>query len=356
MMKTPAALLALRKPFADAFERWRTARERALPRRRVPVKITLLRVALSMVVVFCVLAIWGYGYAVVYHQADRTVEDLSRRWAQPPSRFVDVDGMQVHVREMGPVSDPNPIVLIHDDNSSLYTWSAWMQGLSATRRVIAMDLPGYGLTGPSPERAYGLLNEAGFISRLMQALGVSRCQLVGNGWGGELAQMVAVVDPGLVTKLVLIAPAGYATNTPPDRFLYDWFRGLVFDPLYLETLSRAKVARDLKLRYAHPERVTDDLVERDFELRLRSGNRQAQLDIHDRKENKPTADQLANIRVPVLIVWGGRDAIQPQEQAYWQQRDMPGAQVVILDDLGHFPQEEDPPASLQAVMPFLSQP
>lgn len=354
MLKNNPAFVAVSKPVTDALTRWRTARERALPRRRVPVSVTLLRIGLTILMLLCILGVWGYGYAVVYHQEDRSVQELARRWAQPPSRFVEVDGMQVHVRDMGPRTDRQPIILIHDDDSSLYTWSAWMEGLSKTRRVIAFDLPGYGLTGPHPDKAYGLLNEAGFVSRLLEALGVEQCELVGNGWGGELAQMVAVLHPETVTKMVLISPSGYATHEQPDRVLYDWFDGLIFDPIALQTLSRHQVAQTLKARYAHPERVSDTLVERDFELRLRSGNRQAQLDLRSRHDAKPSAEQLATLHMPILILWGGRDAIQPQEQAYWQQRDMQDAQVVILGDLGHFPQEEDPPQSIRPAAGFLS--
>lgn len=72
---------------------------------------------------------------------DRPLAELSERWATPPSTFVDIDGMQVHLRDQGPRNELTPIVLIHGTSASLHTWDGWTDALVEQRRVIRFDLP-----------------------------------------------------------------------------------------------------------------------------------------------------------------------------------------------------------------------
>ena len=85
---------------------------------------------------------------------DQPVDALKARWARPPSRFLEVNGLQVHLRDEGPHNDPVPIVLLHGTSASLHTWEGWAQALRDKRRVIRFDLPGFGLTGPNRENDY----------------------------------------------------------------------------------------------------------------------------------------------------------------------------------------------------------
>ena len=85
---------------------------------------------------------------------DRPVESLVARWAMPPSDFVEVKGQVTHIRDEGPRDDPVPVVLVHGTSASLHTWEGWVQVLKTRRRVITMDLPGFGLTGPNDSGDY----------------------------------------------------------------------------------------------------------------------------------------------------------------------------------------------------------
>jgi hypothetical protein len=79
---------------------------------------------------------------------DRPVQSLVARWAPPPSDFLELRGMVVHLRDEGPRDDPAPLLLLHGTASSLHTWEGWVRQLKGQRRVISFDLPGFGLTGP----------------------------------------------------------------------------------------------------------------------------------------------------------------------------------------------------------------
>jgi len=106
-------------------------------------------------VLLALVAVLGVGTALSW-APDRPVETLTARWAPPPSQFVPLQGMQVHLRDEGPRTDPQPIVLLHGTSASLHTWEGWVKALKAQRRVITLDLPGFGLTGPFGGHDYSM--------------------------------------------------------------------------------------------------------------------------------------------------------------------------------------------------------
>ena len=128
---------------------------------------------------------------------DRPVADLQARWAPPPSVFVPVMGMNVHLRDEGPRGDAVPIVLLHGTSSSLHTWEDWARALKDQRRVIRFDMPGFGLTGPSADNVYTIEPYARFVAALLDHLGVSRCVLAGNWFGGYVAWATSLANPGV---------------------------------------------------------------------------------------------------------------------------------------------------------------
>jgi pimeloyl-ACP methyl ester carboxylesterase len=161
---------------------------------------------------------------------ERPVETLVARWAQPPSDFVDIKGMVVHLRDEGPRDDPLPIVLLHGTAASLHTWEGWVRALKTERRVISFDLPGFGLTGPFAG-TYAATNAASdgdsgtagdyrgdsyarFVLDLMAHLKIDLAVLAGNSLGGEIAWRVATLAPHRVASLVLVDASGLAL--PPQ--------------------------------------------------------------------------------------------------------------------------------------------
>jgi pimeloyl-ACP methyl ester carboxylesterase len=139
---------------------------------------------------------------------DWPVEALVARWAPPPSDFIDVEGQLVHLRDVGPRDDPEPLVLIHGTSASLHTWEGWVKALSARHRVISFDLPGFGLTGPNASGDYRGDSYARFVLDLMDQLKVQRMAVAGNSLGGEVAWRTALMAPRRVTKLILVDAAG----------------------------------------------------------------------------------------------------------------------------------------------------
>jgi len=148
------------------------------------------------------------GIALTWRN-DKPVEELKARWAQPPSQFLAVAGMQIHVRDEGPRNDPAPVVLLHGTSASLHTWDGWAAALRDQRRVIRLDLPGFGLTGPNPANDYSLDSYVQVVTTLLNQMGVRRFVVAGNSLGGGIAWSLAHAHPLRVDRLILVDASGY---------------------------------------------------------------------------------------------------------------------------------------------------
>lgn len=286
-------------------------------------------------------------------EPDRQIGALAARWAPPPSTFIEVAGMQVHVRDVGPRDDDQPVVLLHGLSASLHTWAGWAAGLQHERRVITVDLPGFGLTGPSPQGDYRIEAYSRFVLQLLDALQVPRAVLGGNALGGEIAWQTALVAPRRITALILVNPNGYPVSplSVPLAFRLagvpatQWFTDRV--------LPRTLIESSVRNVMGYPARVTPEMIDRYFELNLRVGNRRALRQRFEQAETGADAARIPQVRAPTLILWGGRDRLTPVEHAQRLHRDIAGSRLVVFDDLGHIPQEEDPQRTLVPVRDFL---
>jgi pimeloyl-ACP methyl ester carboxylesterase len=105
--------------------------------------------------------------------------------------------------------------------------------------------------------------------------------------------------------------------------------------------------------YADPGRITPALIDRYYELALRAGNRRALVQRFRQVPPGVDAERIRTIAVPTLVLWGRDDRIVPVEWAERFHEEIAGSRLVILDGLGHVPQEEDPERSLEPVEAFL---
>ena len=286
---------------------------------------------------------------------DRSVADLKRRWAVPPSIFIEVAGMQVHMRDEGPRDDPVPLVLLHGTSASLHTWDGWADGLKASRRVIRIDLPGFGLTGPYPDSDYTVEHYAKFMHAFLDRLGVTRCVLVGNSFGGQVALVTALATPARVDRLILIDSSGYPMAPDSIPLAFRIARLPVLSQIARVTLPRRVVEESIRNVYGDPARVTPELIERYFELTLREGNRAA---LAERLKHVPIdaiTARIPEIKIPTLILWGGLDRLIPPAAGQRFANDIAGSRLQIFDDLGHVPHEEDPARTVAAAIAFLDE-
>jgi len=304
-------------------------------------------------VTLAALALLAAGFVALNWAPDRPVTELKARWAPAPSTFVDVAGMQVHLRDEGPRNDPSPIVLLHGTSASLHTWQGWADALKGERRVIRFDLPGFGLTGPTPDGIYTMDAYVRFVIAMLDHLGVQRAVLVGNSFGGNVAWATALAHPGRVGKLVLVDSAGYPMNPQSVPIGFRIARVPVLNRIAEVVLPRSVIESSVRNVYGDPQRVTPELVDLYYDITVREGNRRALVQRWAQAPSGSMADRIREIKVPTLILWGARDRLIPPEDAARFQRDIPGSRLVVFGDLGHVPHEEDPARTVAAARSFL---
>jgi len=307
--------------------------------------------ALLAAVLFLLVAIGGF--ITLNWAPDRPVHDLTARWAPAPSQFVTLEGMQVHLRDEGRRDDPLPILLLHGTSASLHTWEGWVGALKAQRRVISLDLPGFGLTGPFPDGDYRVEHYSRFLTTLLDHLDVPRVIVAGNSFGGQLAWRFALEQPQRVARLVLVDAAGYPRNATSVPLAFRLAQVPALAPLMANLLPRSMIEASVRNVYGDPDKVDEALIDRYYELALRAGNRQA---LRRRFAQAPSGEahgRIAELNLPTLILWGGRDGLIPPDNAERFRRDIAGSRLVVFDDLGHVPQEEDPARTVAALTSFL---
>jgi pimeloyl-ACP methyl ester carboxylesterase len=296
------------------------------------------------------VAILTVGLIAWLYAPDKPRAALETKYATPPSQFLVVDGVRLHVRDSGSTDAP-AVILLHGFGSSLHTWEGWAQLLDADYRVVRFDLPGFGLTGPDPTEDYTDARSIDILIGLMNQLGISRASIIGNSMGGRIAWTFAALHPTRVNKLVLIAPDGFASRghaygvepkVPLTARLLPYF------------LPMALVRASLRPAYGDPAAMTDARLERYRDMLLAPGVRKAI--IQRMKQNILVEPEpfLQSIRAPTLLLWGQMDHVVPITNAADYERAVPHAKIVSFAGLGHLPQEEAPASTVAEIRAFLT--
>jgi len=320
------------------------------PKSSIQQAIRMLKIVRNLLLSLVALLVIG---VVAVWAPDRPVEDLKARWAQQPSQFVAIDGMSVHLRDEGPRDDLEPIILLHGTGASLHTWDAWTEALKSKHRVIRVDLPGFGLTGPSKDGNYQMPAYTHFINSLMDTLQIKRAILAGNSFGGDVSWQTAVAYPDRVSRLILVDASGYVTTAASVPIAFKLAQMPLISRLLSNILPRSVIESSVRNVYADPAKVTPELVDRYYDLALRSGNRKAITERFAQNKTGQNESAIKQVKVPTLIIWGGLDRLITPDNAEKFHRDIAGSQLIVFEKLGHVGHEEDPAATVAAVQTFL---
>ncbi len=273
---------------------------------------------------------------------------LVQEYANDESQFIDIRDMQVHYRDEG---QGDVVILLHGTASSLHTWDQWSHHLKKHYRVIRLDLPGFGLTGPDPLDQYEVNNDVDFINNFMQKLALDKVHLVGSSLGGRISWEYSLQYPEQVKSLTLINSLGYPQESwPPAIQLAQW---PLFDSLVANLSPRFMFDIGLKEIYFDAQLVDDKLIDRYYDLAHYPGNMDA---FPKRVKAKLDTDSLEikNISVPTLVLWGEEDRYFPVDRASDFNRDIKYSSLITYADVGHLPMEETPLTSVTDFMHFLT--
>ncbi len=357
------------------------------------------------------ILLFGITLLLAGCQTDLPLAGLKAQYGAPPSRYLPMDGVEVHWRDEGQGSKPlddtaaasltawtpstatgsnaaapaaNPglpstagsppaapvpnrpppsgttpddtptILLLHGTASSLHTWEGWVKAMSPSWRVVRLDLPGFGLTGPYPSGDYSPSATVDFLERFADAAGLKRFVIAGSSLGGQAAWRYALRRPDRISGLILIDATGYPQNLSTTSAVALQLAAM---PIVSELMRWAPIEgmvdSSLKDVYVDDSLVTPELVSRYSDLMRRPGNRVALGDRARSAQPSTGWEQLRQLRVPTLIMWGAQDTWVPLSMGERFRQDIAGSELIIYPNLGHLPMEEDPVTTARDAMAFL---
>jgi pimeloyl-ACP methyl ester carboxylesterase len=281
-----------------------------------------------------------------------TLAEVRAKHQLPNSRYIDVDGVDLHYVDEG--SGP-PIVLLHASYMGLRSWDGIAARLKSDFRVIRLDFPNAGLSGPEtkpvPREKFNLIERNHeIVARFVDTLGLGQFNLVGTSSGGSVAFRYASRNAGRLQRLVLINSAGMPRTPQTDPLrerseFAEWSK--------MRVKPREFWAASLKQTFIYPNEPPEWLIDQEYDFRRREGLEQTLVDDYVFTTGDTQAI-LAGIRAPTLIMWGKANPIvmhlEADVFAFW----MTGAptQIRKYEGLGHYPYIERVPAISSDLVAF----
>jgi pimeloyl-ACP methyl ester carboxylesterase len=250
----------------------------------------------------------------------------------PASKQIEVFGQKIHYLEAG--AGPN-VILLHGLGGDSSNWTPTIPAVASKYHVWAPDQIGFGASD-KPLIPYRVGTLVEFLEGFCKKAGIDKATVVGNSLGGWTAMAFTLAHPERVEKLVLVDSAGYSFektgSAKPTKQMLS-----VLNP---STIEGTKAV--IGIIFANKSMVTQANAEFFF----------AQ---HMKKNDGYTIDQfidsilrgedfmdgkLGAIKAPTLVLWGRADMLTPLAGGQMFAKDIPGAQIAILDNCGHVPQIE----------------
>jgi pimeloyl-ACP methyl ester carboxylesterase len=253
----------------------------------------------------------------------------------------------------------HPVLLLHGLGANKLSWLPLIGPLAERYRVIAVDLPGHGVS--SKRRAdHTPAYFAAVVRRLLDELGLDRVSLAGKSMGGRVALEVSATVPDRVSALVLLGPALAGLPFPfIAKFLHVVPTEIGALPL---PLRRQIVARTIRSLFAVPERLPDHAYRagaEEFIRVYRSGRARTALlsSVRGLVRDRPEAfwARVRENRAPTLVLWGEEDRLVPLRLGRLLAEEMPRCRLEILPGVGHVPQFEVPEITADLVRGFLDE-
>jgi len=275
---------------------------------------------------------------------------IEKKYATPTTQFAVIDGNRVHYQDSGPRDAP-VLVLLHGFGSSLQTWDTWANTLDKKYRVIRLDLPGFGLTGPTRTQQYADTDDVQALSDLVDHLGLQTFALIGHSMGGKIAWNFAATYPQRVKQLVLMAPDGYAH---PEDFGAKPYGTSPFIRAIQYCLPKYLVQKSLEPALFDPSTLSEEALTRYYDMLRAPGVRQAIVERAYQTVNTDPIARLKKITAPTLLLWGEHDRMIPKDNALRYEKVLAHVQTIVLPKQGHLIQEERPQEGLDRLLGFLS--
>lgn len=305
-----------------------------------------------MIKLVSIMSIILAGVVWTLSTPDLSRDVLQSRYGLSQQNVLMLDDISVAYKDTGPREAP-AVLLLHGFGSSLQTWDVWSQTLELNYRVIRLDLPGFGLTGPSANNDYSEAQDLKSLIQFLDKLGVNKLAVVGHSMGGKLAWSFAAQQPNRVTALVLMAPDGFPK--PEDIGTRPYASPAIMG-IMKYVLPKYVVQKSIEPAFSDVGALTPTLLNRYHDMLRAPGVRAAILARGNQTVYTDPVPRLKAITSPTLLIWGAEDHMISSSNARNYEGVMAQAKVWVLPHVGHLIQEEQPQRGLAAVIDFLREP
>jgi 4,5:9,10-diseco-3-hydroxy-5,9,17-trioxoandrosta-1(10),2-diene-4-oate hydrolase len=251
-------------------------------------------------------------------------------------------GLRLHYHEAG---SGQPVVLLHGGGPGASAWSNFGRNLAVLSerfRVLALDMPGFGLSDKPTEHPQYFSFAADALGEFLDEMGIAQADLVGNSLGGGVSARLALTQPERVRRLVLMAPGGLGLNVfAPDPTEGVSALGRFGAP---PGPSREKLKAFLRTLVYDRSLITDDLVEERFAVAGAPESLAAMTALGISFFSDPEGGMLwreaHKIAQPTLLIWGREDRVNPLDGALVALKQLPNCQLHVFSRCGHWAQLE----------------
>ena len=281
---------------------------------------------------------------------DLSREALLQSYSRAGTSLIKVGEQSVFVHDSGPKDAPS-MVLLHGFGASLQTWDAWGTELEKQWRVVRIDVAAFGLTGPAVNQDYSDEADVVRLLALFDQLDLQQAIVGGHSMGGRIAWNFAAAHPQRVSHLVLVSPDGFPDPSSTSEQTYKvspWLGLMKYSlPAWALRMGVAPAYGDEKLLTAGTMRRYQDMMRA-------PGVRTALIERMRQTRNSDPVPRLQSLKMPVLLVWGEKDAFIPISNAQDYLQAIPHATLATIPEAGHVVHEDAPMASVQAMKVFLA--
>jgi pimeloyl-ACP methyl ester carboxylesterase len=309
-----------------------------------------------LLIFFCLVAAVG-PFLVPVSALDGLVTE--REMANPDSKFIEVNDVTVHYKEMG--EGETAFILLHGFGGSVYSWREVVDDFSQVGRVIAYDRPAFGLTErPMPEdwdeNPYGMKANIELLRGLMDALGVEKAVLVGNSAGGGVAVAFGLEYPGRVESLILVDPGvggGRGPQFPAWALPLMWTPQMRhIGPLLMRDYQES-LPKTILREWFNQDKLTEEIGQEHLKIfKIKNWDR-AFYELTFAPAYPELRPLLPQLNGPVFIVAGQEDRLIRAFYFEAIASEIPNAQLTLIPQCGHVPQEECPDEFMQTVKKYL---
>ena len=309
----------------------------------------VLRIIGTVFASLAFVAVIGFLVAAWIYR-DIPAEVLEGKYANEYSRFINIDGVRIHYRDEG---EGPAVLLLHANFGNLIGWDPWVEALKDSYRVVRMDFTSHGLTGPDPTGDYSQERTLELVEKFIEAMDLGTFSIAGTSMGGTMAIHYAHKYPERIDNLILLSPGSLEGKERKEGP-----RGEVPGAAYILTWVMPRALPEFMLRsgFGDDSRLTEEQIDRWYDLWMREGQRKAQLDRLSQYQSGDIEQMIRELQPRTLLLWGEANTTAKFEQAAEFQHLLDGVEsltFISYPGVGHMAVQEDGQTSGKDVRTFL---